>query len=121
MRLWSNNSVARGNGGFNPEKRLLSAVLQRAITDFLTGEGELQLSAKEWIFCTDDTTETFGFSYICEALDLHADELRKVMTRQYEQTHSKQVDSSALNDVKKQNPAHIPVSSSMGFGSAVAA
>lgn len=89
MRLWSNSSVARGNGGFNPEKRLLSAVLQRAITDFLTGEGELQSSAKEWIFSDDDTTETFGFCYICEALDLHADELRKVMTRQYEQQHSK--------------------------------
>ena len=92
MRLWSNNSVERGNGGFNPEKRLLSAVLQRAITDFLTGEGELQLSAKEWIFSEDDTTETFGFAYICEALDLHTEELRKVMLKQFLQQNPESED-----------------------------
>ncbi len=82
MRLWSNSSVQRGNGGFNPEKRLLAAVLQRAITDFLTGDGEIQLSARDWIFSDEDTSETFCFLYICEALDFNASELRKAVSRQ---------------------------------------
>jgi hypothetical protein len=84
MRLWSNSSVPKSNGGFNPEKRLLAAVLQRAITDFLTGDGEVQLSAREWLFSDDDTSETFCFCYICEALDFHGSELRKAISRQYD-------------------------------------
>ncbi|HMO17802.1 MAG TPA: hypothetical protein PKA63_07300 [Oligoflexia bacterium] len=84
MRLWSNSSVPKSNGGFNPEKRLLAAVLQRAITDFLSGDGEVQLSAREWLFSDEDTSETFCFSYICEALDFHGNELRKAISRQYD-------------------------------------
>lgn len=84
MKLWSNNSVVRGNGGFNPERRLMAAILQRAITDFLSGEGELQTSAKDWLFGPEDPNETFGFSYICEALDFHQEELRKAIGGQYE-------------------------------------
>jgi hypothetical protein len=84
MKLWSNGSVPRGNGGFNPERRLLAAVLQRAITDFLTGEGELRDSAREWLYGADDPNEAFGFSYICEALDFHQEELRKAILRQFE-------------------------------------
>jgi hypothetical protein len=118
MRLWSNSSVPRGNGGFNPEKRLLSAVLQRAITDFLTGEGELQTSAKEWIFSADDTSETFGFTYICEALDLHADELRKVMTRQYEKQHSKPLELDDVAEVSHVRATQRP--SAYVYGSAAA-
>jgi hypothetical protein len=84
MRLWSNGSVPRSNGGFNPEKRLLAAVLQRAITDFLTGDGEVQLSARDWLFSDEGTSETFCFLYICEALDFNAGELRKAVSRQFE-------------------------------------
>ena len=84
MKLWSNNSVPRNSGGLNPERRLLAAVLQRAITDFLTGEGELRESAREWIFGSDDPNEAFGFSFICEALDFHKEELRKAIHRQSE-------------------------------------
>ena len=88
MKLWSNNSVPRSLGGFNPERRLLAAILQRAITDFLTGEGELQASAKEWLFGADDPHETFGFAYICEALDFHKEELRKAIAGQFERMNS---------------------------------
>lgn len=85
MRLWSNSEVPKGAGGFNPERRLLAAVLQRAITDYLTGDGEVQASAQEWLFCEEETTtDTFGFAYICEALDFHANELRKAISRQYQ-------------------------------------
>ena len=90
MKLWSNSSIPRGNGGFNPERRLLAAVLQRAITDYLTGEGELQSSAREWLFAADDPNEAFCFAYICEALDFHRDELRKAIYRQYERQLSSQ-------------------------------
>jgi hypothetical protein len=83
MKLWSNSSVPRNNGSYNPERRLLAAVLQRAITDFVTGEGELQDSAKQWLYGSDDPNESFGFSYICEALDFHKEELRKAIQRQY--------------------------------------
>lgn len=97
MKLWSTNSVARGNGGFNPERRLLAAILQRAITDFLTGEGELQLSAREWLFGPDDAQETFGFSYICEALDFHQEELRKAISAQFERLHGRSEASSLVS------------------------
>lgn len=95
MRLWSNSSVPKSNGGFNPEKRLLAAVLQRAITDFLTGDGEVQLSAREWLFSDDDTSETFCFCYICEALDFHGSELRKAISRQYDRQAK---EASSKND-----------------------
>ena len=84
MKLWSNRSVARPTGGFNPERRLLAAVLQRAITDFLSGEGELHASAKEWMYNDEEQHEAFCFHYICEALDFHKEELRKAVMRQYE-------------------------------------
>ena len=82
MKLQSNSNIASGNGGFNPEKRLLAAVLQRAITDYISGEGELQESAKQWLYGSDDVGETFGFAYICEALDFHKEELRKAVNNQ---------------------------------------
>ena len=83
MKLWSNDNVHQSAGGFNPERRLLAAIMQRAITDYLTGEGELQVSAKEWLFGEEDPGESFGFSYICEALDFHMDELRKAISNQH--------------------------------------
>ena len=86
MKLWSNGNVPKGNGGFNPERRLLSAILQRAITDFLSGDEELETSAKEWLFGEDDI-HSFGFAYICEALDFHQAELRKAILKQFNAAH----------------------------------
>ena len=83
MKLWSNSSVPRALNAFNPERRLLAAVLQRAITDYVTGEGELQESARAWLYSSDDPNEAFGFTYICEALDFHQEELRKAVHKQY--------------------------------------
>ena len=85
MKLWSNSTVPRSANSFNPERRLLAAVLQRAITDYLTGEGELKDSAEDWLYgCDEIDGETFGFSYVCEALDFHREELRKAIKRQHE-------------------------------------
>lgn len=82
MKLWSNSDTQKNGGGINPERRLLSAVMQRAITDYLTCDGEIQESAREWLFDSDDVKETFGFAFICEALDFHMEELRKAISRQ---------------------------------------
>jgi hypothetical protein len=87
MKLWSNNSVQKGNGGFNPERRLLAAVLQRSITDFLTGDGEVKESAEDWLFGEDDISDAFSFSYICEALDFHKEELLKAVRRQHDRAN----------------------------------
>ncbi len=88
MKLWSNNTIPQGGSTFNPERRLLAAVLQRAITDYLTGDGELQETAQNWLYSPNDLQHQshFGFSYVCEALDFHSDELRKAIRRQYEQS-----------------------------------
>jgi len=84
MKLWSNGNCQRTGSTFNPERRLLAAILQRAITDYVSGEGELQESSREWLYGPDDNLETFGFAYICEALDFHIEELRKAIHMQYE-------------------------------------
>ena len=85
MKFWSNNSVPKTTSTFNPERRLLAAVLQRAITDYLTGDGELKESAEAWIYGPDeDNSDTFAFSYVCEALDFHMEELRKAVKRQHD-------------------------------------
>ena len=83
MKLWSNSSVPSSTG-FNPEKRLLAAVLQRAITDYVTGEGDLQESAYLWLYESEDMSDTFGFSFICEALDFQKEELRKAIKKQFQ-------------------------------------
>lgn len=98
MKLWSNGSVPRSPNGFNPERRLLAAVLQRAITDYLSGEGELHSSAREWLYTADESNESFGFSYICEALDFHKEELRKAIARQYDQIIRSGSAISTMND-----------------------
>jgi len=83
MKLWSNENTATV-ATFNPERRLLAAILQRAITDYVTGEGELQESARLWLYGSDDTRDTFGFAFICEALDFHKEELRKAILKQFD-------------------------------------
>lgn len=86
MKLWSNQNVQKNNGGFNPERRLLAAILQRAIADYVFGEGELKESAYLWLFGSEEgeAMDTFAFSYVCEALDFHKEELRKAIQKQYE-------------------------------------
>lgn len=85
MKLWSNSNVPKNGGGFNPERRLLAAVLKRAVDDFVFGEGELQESAEEWLYASDEVDgENLGFAYVCEALDFHMEEMRKAIRRRYE-------------------------------------
>jgi hypothetical protein len=81
MKFWSNSDVPQ-IGAFIPEKRLLAAVLQRAITDFLTGEGELREGARIWLLDDEPTDAPLTFRFICEALDLDCDSLRKAILAQ---------------------------------------
>jgi hypothetical protein len=81
MKFWSNSDTPSG-GSHVPEKRLLAAVLQRAITDFLTGEGEVQEGARIWLMEDEPTDAPLSFRFICEALDLDCDSLRKAIAAQ---------------------------------------
>ena len=81
MKFWSNSDVAP-QGNSVPEKRLLAAVLQRAITDYIGGEGELQEGARAWLFDEEPTDAPLSFKFICEALDLDSGSLRVAIQHQ---------------------------------------
>lgn len=81
MKFWSNSEIAP-HGTYVPEKRLLAAVLQRAITDFLSGEGELYEGARAWLMDDDESDAPLSFAFICEALDLDLMSLRKAIAAQ---------------------------------------
>lgn len=83
MKGWSNSEVP-GNIHHIAEKRLLAAVLQRAITDFVSGDGELKESARAWIFDDEETDSPLSFRFICESLDLEHVGLRKAIIYQSE-------------------------------------
>ena len=81
MKFWSNSEIYV-SGPQVPEKRLLAAVLQRAVTDFLTGQGELRESAYIWIKGEEASDAPLTFDFICEALDLDATGLRSAIYSQ---------------------------------------
>ena len=81
MKFWSNSDVPNV-GAFVPEKRLLAAVLQRAITDFFAGEGDLCESARVWLLDDEPTDAPLTFEFICEALDLDLGNLRSAIAEQ---------------------------------------
>ena len=97
MKLWSNENTA-SIATFNPERRLLAAVLQRAITDYIAGEGDLQESARQWLYSSDDTRDTFGFAFICEALDFQKEDLRRAILKQYNMTQGSGSDKKKFED-----------------------
>ena len=81
MKFWSNSDTP-SVGTYVPEKRLLAAVLQRAITDFLGGEGELKDGARIWLMDDEPCDAPLTFKFICEALDLDLSSLRKAIQAQ---------------------------------------
>ncbi len=83
MKNWSNSDTPP-SGSSIPEKRLLAAVLQRAITDFVSGEGETKESARLWLMDDEPTDAPLTFRFICEALDLDPESLRKAILIQSE-------------------------------------
>jgi len=83
MKGWSNSDV-QGANPFIPEKRLLAAVLQRAITDYITGDMDLKESARAWIMEDELTDAPLSFRFICEALDLDGSALRRAIEVQHQ-------------------------------------
>ena len=82
MKFWSNSEIP-GQSTYIPEKRLLAAVLQRAITDFLSGDRELAEGARVWLLEEDEDGEApLSFSFVCEALDLDPESLRQAIFSQ---------------------------------------
>ena len=96
MKFWSNSEIP-SQGSSVPEKRLLAAVLQRAITDFLTGEGELKEGARIWLFDDEPTDAPLSFRFICEALDLDSGSLREAIEEQGKAACAGLVAAEAVN------------------------
>ena len=78
MKFWSNSDVPAA-GSIVPEKRLLAAVLQRAVTDYVSGEGEVREGARIWLMDDEPTDAPLTFRFLCEALDLDCDSLRRAI------------------------------------------
>lgn len=95
MKSWSNSEIPSA-GSYVPEKRLLAAVLQRAITDFISGEGEIREGARLWLMDDEPTDAPLSFHFICEALDLDKDSLRKAILIQAENASEVMVSEMAL-------------------------
>lgn len=55
-----------------PERRLLAAILERAILDYVGNDEKEMLEAEEWIFSEVDshTAGEFSFPWLCRELDL---------------------------------------------------
>ena len=71
-----------------PEKKLLGAILERAIRDYLSRDRVRASEARDWIFeqkISAEAATEFSFSWICEHLDIRKRELlrsvRKAKTR----------------------------------------
>ena len=95
MKAWSNSEIPSA-GTFVPEKRLFAAVLQRAITDFISGDGELREGARIWLMDDEPTDAPLTFHFICEALDLDKESLRKAIRVQAENASDSIVAEMAL-------------------------
>lgn len=66
-----------------PERRLILAILERAILDFVGNDQKEILEAEAWIFGDDDDAEnndnfmTFSFAWVCQQLDLDIEDIRE--------------------------------------------
>ena len=95
MKGWSNSEIPSA-GEYVPEKRLLAAVLQRAITDYVSGEGELKEGARAWLMEDEPSDAPLTFRFICEALDLDYESLKSAILLQAESQHQDAMGGVAL-------------------------
>ena len=54
----------------SPERRLLLAILERAILDYVGNDEREVEQAREWLFGLESAAHHFSFSWVCEQLDL---------------------------------------------------
>jgi hypothetical protein len=95
MKFWSNSDTPDDNG-YIPEKKLLAAVLQRAVTDYIGGEGDMKETARRWLFLEEPSDSPLKFLFICEALDLDVKSLRNAILEQ-EKNYKPEVVKSKKN------------------------
>ncbi len=61
----------------SPERRLLLAIIERAILDFVGNDRKESEGAHEWLFSDDDGgVGEFTFSWVCSELDLDPERIR---------------------------------------------
>jgi hypothetical protein len=71
----------------SPERRLLLAILERAILDYVGNDQREVEEAEQWLFgdANGETTQQFSFTWVCEQLDLDvpkiADKIRSMPRR----------------------------------------
>lgn len=77
---------SNGHRGTIPERRLMAAILRRAVYDFVLYRDEdhehhaLALDSARWIFCRNEEDEVDGswtFTYICKDLGLNPAMVRR--------------------------------------------
>jgi hypothetical protein len=78
-----------------PEKRLLAAVLQRAITDFISGDQDVQEDSAQWLLDDEPSGSPLTFDFVCEALDIDPESLRRQIIAQRVSLPASGVDSSS--------------------------
>jgi hypothetical protein len=78
-----------------PEKRLLAAVLQRAITDFISGDQDVQEDSAQWLLDDEPSGSPLTFDFVCEALDIDPESLRRQIIAQRDSLLVAGVDSSS--------------------------
>lgn len=74
----------------NPDKRLVAAVIRRAIDDLFSPKDSPavrefeRVSAYEWVFINECQDYAFSFPRCCAALDLDVDAVRSALKPRYE-------------------------------------
>jgi hypothetical protein len=71
----ADSAYGEAQDGGLPERRLLLAMLERSILDFVGNDPREVESAAEWLFADsgkelDEGGEPFSFAWVCEGLDL---------------------------------------------------
>lgn len=67
-----------------PERRLILAILERAILDYVGNDTKEVLASQEWMFGDDDNDDDdddivpqFSFEWVCQQLDLDVEDIRE--------------------------------------------
>jgi hypothetical protein len=66
-----------------PEQRLLFAILERAVRDFLGNRQQDLISARDWLFELGDDLQKspFSFDWVCEELGIDVGQFRSRLMR----------------------------------------
>lgn len=78
----SNSLLDIPNPTGTPERRLILAILERAILDFVGNDAKEVLTSEDWMFGDDDDEDDdvmteFSFRWVCQQLDLDLKDIRE--------------------------------------------